>query len=69
MQDADARSRDYRVDGAPTGARRLRVPKMRVCDERLGVKCDEPPDRSAMIFPSEITSRTSRQPNRLGRPL
>jgi hypothetical protein len=47
MQDADAGSRDYRPDGAPTRARRLRVPKMRVCDERLGVKRDEPPDGSA----------------------
>jgi hypothetical protein len=47
MQDADAGSRRYRPDGAPTGARRLRVPKMRVCDERLGVKRDEPPNGSA----------------------
>jgi hypothetical protein len=47
VQDADAGSRDYRPDGAPTRARRLRVPKMRVCDERLGVKRDEPPDGSA----------------------
>ena len=47
MQDADAGSRRSRPDGAPTGARRLRVPKMRVCDERLGVKRDEPPNGSA----------------------
>jgi hypothetical protein len=48
VQDADAGSRDYRPDGAPTRARRLRVPKMRVCDERLGVKRVEQPDGSAM---------------------
>jgi hypothetical protein len=36
MRDADAESRDYRTDGTPTGARRLRVPKMRVCHERVG---------------------------------
>jgi hypothetical protein len=47
MRDADAGSHGYRTDGPPTGARRLRVPKMRVCDERLGVKRDEPPDGSA----------------------
>jgi hypothetical protein len=32
---------------APVGPpNRLRVPKMRVCDERLGVKRDEPSDGS-----------------------
>jgi hypothetical protein len=46
MRDADAESRDYRTDGTPTGAGRLRVLKMRVCDERLGVKRDGPPDGS-----------------------
>ena len=30
MQDADAGNRDYRADGAPTGARRLRVATTRV---------------------------------------
>jgi hypothetical protein len=43
-RDADGNSRDYRTDRTPTGASRLRVPKMRVCDERLGVKRDGPPD-------------------------
>ena len=47
MPDADAGSRDYRTDGAPTGASRLRMPKMRVCDERLGVKRDGPLGGSA----------------------
>jgi hypothetical protein len=41
---ATHKSRDYRTDRTPTGASRLRVPKMRVCDERLGIKRDEPPD-------------------------
>jgi hypothetical protein len=36
MRDADAKSRDYRTDGTPTGASRLRVPKMRVYHERVG---------------------------------
>ena len=30
MQDADAGNRDYRADGAPTGARRLRVATTKV---------------------------------------
>jgi hypothetical protein len=36
MRDEDAESRDYRTDGTPTGAGRLRVPQMRVCHERVG---------------------------------
>jgi hypothetical protein len=36
MRDADAESCDDRTDGTPTGASRLRVPKMRVCHERVG---------------------------------
>jgi hypothetical protein len=36
MRDADAESGDYRTDGTPTGASRLRVPKMRECHERVG---------------------------------
>ena len=47
MRDADAESGDYRTDGTPTGASRLRVPKMRVCHERLGAKRNGPPDGSA----------------------
>jgi hypothetical protein len=41
--DADAENRDDRTDGAPTGPSRLRVPEMRVGDERLGVTRDGPP--------------------------
>ena len=44
MRDADAENRDDRTDGPPTGPGRLRVPEMRVCDERLGVTRDGPPD-------------------------
>jgi hypothetical protein len=36
MRDADAENPDYRTDGTPTGAGRLRVPQMRVCHERVG---------------------------------
>jgi hypothetical protein len=43
VRDADAENRDDRTDGAPTGPSRLRVPEMRVCDERLGVTRDGPP--------------------------
>jgi hypothetical protein len=42
MRDADAGSHGYRTDGPPTGPRRLRVPEMHVCDERLGVKRSGP---------------------------
>ena len=47
MRDADVENRDDCTDGPPTGPRRLRVPEMRVCDERLGVTRDGPPDRPA----------------------
>jgi hypothetical protein len=47
VRDADAENRDDRTDGPPTGPRRLRVPEMRVCDERLGVTRDGPPDGPA----------------------
>jgi hypothetical protein len=43
VRDADAENRDDPTDGPPTGPRRLRVPEMRVCDERPGVTREGPP--------------------------